>query len=477
VNRPRATYVISSVTNADFLQLAHGQEGSVTARGELIGGRYGLLARVGDGGLGPVWRARDELLDRIVAVQQLPRDKPDVAGDRENRVAAQPRHPNAVMVHDAVEQSGRYYVVMEHFPGRSLAELVEDTGPLTEEAVARIGAQIAGALAAAHGEGIAHRDIKPANILVGTDGTAKITGFGLAPATGDDDGFAADVFALGETLHTVLDSGLGRRPKPATKSRPGRSLVDVLLWMQRRDPGERPSMPAAHDALTAVVDSLPAEAPPQPEPRTAPRTPARRPRWILRGAVAAAILLVAAVVATTLILDRGGSPASPRAAGQPVTDSDTGTGTRAAEPPPPGGTGSLVPPAAVTTTTSMAATDPAMHGAMMPETPAPACVARYQVTNSWQGGYLAEITVVNKAATISGWTIRWALPAGHTITNLWDGHLTRKASAITVTNLSYNGRLATNGTTLFGYTADAPGSARQLAATSVALTCESRSSS
>jgi serine/threonine protein kinase len=448
----------------------------VTGRGELIAGRYGLLARVGEGATDVVWQARDELLGRIVAVRQLPPLPDDLAEDRDSWVAAQPRHPNAVMVHDAVAHGGRHYLVMEHFPARNLAELVDATGPLTEEAAARIGAQISGALAAAHAKGIAHRDITPASILVGSDDTAKITGFGVSRAHGDAAEFFSDVLSLGTTLHAALDSGQGRRTKPFTRRRGG-PLVDVLLWMRRRDPGGRPAMRAAHDALTAVVDGRPTGAPrPEPEPKTARGTfrPARRARRPVRAAVAAIILLVAGAPVGIRILDSSGGTAGPRAPDPPVTSSTTSAPEpRAPESPP--GTTTAPPVPMATATTSIATTPTTTYAApTTTENPAPACAAHYRITTIWPGGYRAEITVVNKAGAITGWTVRWGLPTGHTITNLWDGHLTRRDSAVSVTNLDYNGRLPAGGTTIFGFTADAPGSPYLLARTIPALTCEGR---
>lgn len=429
----------------------------MTGRGELIAGRYGLLARVDDADVGVVWQARDELLDRIVSVRQL--DEP--AGDA-GRVAAQPRHPNAVTVHDAVAQSGRYYLVMEHFPARSLAELVASTGPLTEEAVAAIGAQVSGALAAAHGKGIAHRDVTPTTILVGSDGTAKITACGLSRAPGEDDGFPSDVFALGATLHAALDRGPDRRPRRRHRG----PLDDVLLWMRRRDPADRPTMQAAHDALTAVVEGRPSGAPP-PEP--APRLASRRSRRPVRAAVVAIILLVAGAPVGIRILDSRG-PATPPTSSEPIT-SITTPEPRAPKAPP-NTAASLAPMA--TATTSIATSPTTTHPPTTPETPVPGCVARYHITTIWPGGYRAEITVANNAVAITGWTVRWTLPTGHTITNLWDGRLARRGSAITVTNLDYNGRLPAGGTTIFGYTADAPGSPTVLAATIPALSCAIR---
>ncbi|HEU5107057.1 MAG TPA: serine/threonine-protein kinase, partial [Micromonosporaceae bacterium] len=201
----------------------------MTGQGELIAGRYRLEARIGRGAMGVVWRATDERLDRVVAVKQLlanleeldPDARSGVPGDREGRVAARLRHPHAVLVHDSVQHSGRRYLVMEYFPSRSVAALVTSGGPLAAPEVARIGGQVAAALAAAHGAGIVHRDVKPANVLVGPDGTAKIADFGIARALGDGTmssgailvgtpaylapevasgehaGFSSDVFALG----------------------------------------------------------------------------------------------------------------------------------------------------------------------------------------------------------------------------------------------------------------------------------------
>ena len=146
----------------------------------LIGGRYTLLERVGSGAMGVVWRARDEVLAREVAVKQL------VTGDhlramREARNAARLHHPHAIAVFDVVgSEDEEPWIVMEYLPSQSLSAVIAEQGPLAPAQAARIGGFIASALAAAHSAGLVHRDIKPGNVLIGHDGTVKITDFGIS---------------------------------------------------------------------------------------------------------------------------------------------------------------------------------------------------------------------------------------------------------------------------------------------------------
>ncbi|KOX19959.1 hypothetical protein ADK67_32260 [Saccharothrix sp. NRRL B-16348] len=283
--------------------------------GRLVAGRYRLRGRVGAGAMGVVWQALDERLDRVVALKLLvvPEGSDPVAAvgraAREGRIAARLQHPNAVTVHDVVEDDGKPVLVMEYLPARTLAELIA-RGPLPVEQVTLIGAQIAGALAAAHAAGIVHRDVKPGNILLTDDGTAKITDFGIARAVGDvtvtktgllagtpaflspevarggEPGPASDVFALGGTLYAAVE---GRPPfgdgdnaiallhavaagrfAPPTQAGP---LTDVLLDLLRTEPATRPTMAQAAERLrTATVtrppatrlDLNPADLPPPP---------------------------------------------------------------------------------------------------------------------------------------------------------------------------------------------------------------------
>ncbi|MCC8249940.1 serine/threonine-protein kinase [Saccharothrix luteola] len=279
--------------------------------GRLVAGRYRLRGRVGAGAMGVVWEALDERLDRVVALKQLvvPEGSDPVAAAgraaREGRIAARLQHPNAVTVHDVVEDDGKPVLVMEYLRARTLAELIA-RGPLPVERVTLIGAQIAGALAAAHAAGVVHRDVKPGNVLLTDDGTAKITDFGIARAVGDvtvtrtgllagtpaflspevarggEPGPASDVFALGGTLYAAVE---GRPPfgdgdnaiallhavaagrfAPPTQAGP---LTDVLMDLLRTDPAARPTMAQAAERLRAPtappatrLDLNPADLPP-----------------------------------------------------------------------------------------------------------------------------------------------------------------------------------------------------------------------
>ena len=267
--------------------------------GRLVAGRYRLRRRVGAGAMGVVWQAVDERLDRSVALKQLvvPEGSDPVAAvgraAREGRIAARLQHPNAVTVHDVVEDDGKPVLVMEYLPARTLADLIA-RGPLPVERVTAIGAQIAGALAAAHAAGIVHRDVKPGNVLLTDDGTAKITDFGIARAIGDvtvtktgllagtpaflspevarggEPGPASDVFALGGTLYAAVE---GRPPfgdgdnaiallhavaaghfAPPTQAGP---LTDVLMELLRTDPATRPTMAQAAERLRAPTVTRP----------------------------------------------------------------------------------------------------------------------------------------------------------------------------------------------------------------------------
>ncbi|MGW2746832.1 protein kinase domain-containing protein [Streptomyces sp. NPDC001450] len=160
----------------------------------VIAGRYRLLARIGRGGMGVVWRASDEVLGRHVAVKELAPDDSLTDDDarhrrertfREARAVAQLRHPHIIVVHDVVEQDERPYIVMELIDGGSLADRIATSGPVDAAEVARIGIDLLSALRTAHAAGVLHRDIKPANVLI-ESGTRRVvlTDFGIAQVAG-----------------------------------------------------------------------------------------------------------------------------------------------------------------------------------------------------------------------------------------------------------------------------------------------------
>ncbi|ROP39964.1 serine/threonine-protein kinase [Saccharothrix texasensis] len=270
-----------------------GGTGTGTGAGT-VGGRYALVERIGSGAMGVVWRARDELLDREVAVKQL--RWPDLTADevevararamREARNAARLQHPDAISVFDVVVEDDRPWLVMEYLPSRSLAGLLAERGRLSPDEAARIGGRVAAALAAAHAAGIVHRDVKPSNVLIGHDGTVKLTDFGISRAAGDgtltDSGMitgtpaylapevargeqpdqASDLFSLGATLyaategqspHGVSDNSFGLlyraaagRIEPPTRSG---ALTGVLTRLLASDPAERPTAVEAVELL------------------------------------------------------------------------------------------------------------------------------------------------------------------------------------------------------------------------------------
>ena len=161
----------------------------MSATEQTFGGRYVVIERVGSGGMAEVYRARDDLLGREVAIKVLherySRDRAFVERfRREAQAAANLNHPNIVALYDYGADEDTYYIVMEFIEGRSLAEIVEAEGPLLPERAAEITADVAKALERAHTNGLVHRDVKPSNIMITDSGQTKVTDFGIARALG-----------------------------------------------------------------------------------------------------------------------------------------------------------------------------------------------------------------------------------------------------------------------------------------------------
>ena len=318
----------------------------------LIGGRYQTVRPVGRGGMGIVWLARDTVLGREVAAKQIGDFPGESAGEtrramREARAAAALNHPNVVAVYDVTEHEGTPWLVMEYVAGPTLAQAIRQRGPMTPKGAADLGAQLAGALTAAHRAGIVHRDIKPANVLIG-GGRPKIGDFGIARAgaedqltktgmvtgtpsymapevaVGRDHGEAADVWALGATIYFAVegqDAHAGQGNALATlrhiathpPRRPQRAgpLEPILADLLARDPARRGTMAQAHRRLENIaaggaetprtVREM-APAPTQAPPPTRPQQRAYDQRSASGGSRRGAVVLLWAGVGALIAL-------------------------------------------------------------------------------------------------------------------------------------------------------------------------------
>ena len=300
----------------------HAREESVIEKGQLVAGRYRLLNTIGSGAMGVVWQARDERLDRTVAIKQLlmraglsdsQTEDARRRAMREGRLAARLQHRNAIALFDVAEHDGDPCLIMEYLPSRSLSLVLADRGTLSPQEAAQIGEQVATALTAAHAAGIVHRDVKPGNILIDDTGQVKITDFGisraaddgtmtqssagmlagtpayLAPevARGQDPTRASDVFSLGATLYHAVEGqppygfkdnplaqlyavAMGNVPQP---KRAG-ELTNALMRLLSSDAADRPTMPEVVTTLSSLSNGAGVVAPPPPPiPVTAPAQP------------------------------------------------------------------------------------------------------------------------------------------------------------------------------------------------------------
>ncbi|UUU35018.1 protein kinase [Streptomyces sp. CA-210063] len=188
----------------------------------LIAGRYRLLTPLGAGGMGTVWRARDEVLHREVAVKEVRAPggvpAPDVERmyarlEREAWAAARVDSRNVVTVYDVAMEDGRPWIVMELVRGLSLADLLDAEGPLSPQRAAHIGAEVLAALRAAHEAGVLHRDVKPANVLMSNDGRVVLTDFGIAMVEGSS-ALTMTGEVIGSPEFLAPERALGRTPGP-----------------------------------------------------------------------------------------------------------------------------------------------------------------------------------------------------------------------------------------------------------------------
>jgi predicted Ser/Thr protein kinase len=182
--------------------------------GEVIADRYEVEELVGSGGMSSVFRARDRLLERNVALKILHEhygadDDSVERFRREARAAAQLSHPNIVTVIDRGEAAGRQYIVFEYVDGRTLKDLVEERGPLPIREAVELAIGIARGLAFAHQHGLVHRDVKPQNVLLNGDGKPKVTDFGIAHSL-DVEGVTKTGAVLGTSHYIAPEQASGR---------------------------------------------------------------------------------------------------------------------------------------------------------------------------------------------------------------------------------------------------------------------------
>src|SRR3984885_5763191 len=299
--------------------------------GRLIAGRYRLEAHIGRGAMGVVWRARDQLLDRDVAVKEVQiadsltdheRGQAYQRTLREAKTAARLNHPAVVTVYDVAEDEGRPWIVMQLINAQSLDQVLATSGPLAPRRVAEIGRQLLSALTVAHAAGVMHRDVKPSNVLLTRDDRAVLTDFGIATfqddprltqtgmvmgspgftaperIRGEDASPASDLWSLGATLFAAVEghgpfenrgsaittmSAIINEDAPAAPT--AGPLSPVIAALLHREPAGRPDAAAATRMIADVLPQLPAPAglePPGYEPtalsvRSGPAPP--EPWW------------------------------------------------------------------------------------------------------------------------------------------------------------------------------------------------------
>ncbi|WTG19685.1 serine/threonine protein kinase [Streptomyces decoyicus] len=276
-------------------------EAASVDEGRLVAGRYRLVERIGQGGMGTVWRARDEVLGRQVAVKRL-HVAPHLEADelarryerttREAQAAARINHPNVVGVHDVVDDAGMPCIVMEYVPSLTLGDVIKEAArkdsSVTPREAARIGRGMVAALRAAHSAGVLHRDVKPGNVLLGEDGRVVLTDFGIAVASGTSTltktgelvgsidylapervrsgkpGPASDLWALGATLYqavegrppfrkdTAVETAYSIAMDPLEAPRNAGVLTPLIEALLAKEPADRPTAEVVEQALRSA---------------------------------------------------------------------------------------------------------------------------------------------------------------------------------------------------------------------------------
>jgi hypothetical protein len=226
----------------------------------VIADRYTLRTELGRGGMGVVWRAEDRVIGRAVAVKEMRLGEGVTVEERaefeqrimrEARTAGRLNDPAVVTVFDVVHDNGSVFIVMELVEAPTLAQLVRRSGPLSPQAVADIGRQVLSALEAAHTAGIVHRDVKPSNIMVGTNGRAKLTDFGIAQAA-DDPTLTKTGAVIGSPAYLAPERLSGMEASPASDLW---SLGAVLYFAIEGQPAFERDTTAA--TLGAVLNEVP----------------------------------------------------------------------------------------------------------------------------------------------------------------------------------------------------------------------------
>ncbi|MFB8349963.1 serine/threonine-protein kinase [Streptomyces niveus] len=231
--------------------------------GRLLGGRYRLVSRLGHGGMGTVWLAHDEIVDRDVAVKEprVPehlgaqeRDTVHRRMRREASSAARIDHPSVVTMHDVVVEDDKPWIVMELVRGQSLADRLQE-GTLDPREAARIGLDVLNALNAAHEAGVLHRDVKPDNVLLGRGDRVVLSDFGIAQVEGQQ-GLTETGAFVGSPEFISPERVLGQRPGPESDL----WSLGVVLYaaVEGMSPYRRSNIPATLQAVLSAEPQMPA---------------------------------------------------------------------------------------------------------------------------------------------------------------------------------------------------------------------------